>query len=364
MKNVEKIKLKLKSHDIDGIFITSPYNISYLTNLFPSTIEEREYYILITKNKAFLLAPKMFLMAVKEKTEDFNYIEITAENGLYKNIVSICEEHNIKTLGFEENNILYKEFDHLQEALSTIELIPLEDFVEDERQIKTSEEIEKIKKACEITDICFTEMTKRIKLGITEKELKAEIEFYLNKFGGIAFSPIVAFGKNSAIPHHVSTEYKLEANSFVLLDFGAKYEGYCSDMSRTIYLGNPNEKVIKLYNSILEAQQMSLEKLKEWMIKDFEVSHLHTIAESHIEKNGFPAFPHSLGHGVGLQVHESPSISKFSVGNDLSENMIITIEPATYVPEIGGVRIEDNILITKSGFEVLSKSNKELIVIK
>lgn len=356
------LKNKLKTDKIDSIFITSPYNISYLTNLFPSTIEEREYYILITKNNNYLLAPKMFMMAIKNKTSDFSYIEITGKKGLFANVQEIIKKEDLKTLGFEEESLLYKEFDHLKE-LKGIELIALEDFVEDLRQIKTEEEIGKIKKACEITDMCFRDILKKIKLGITELELKSEIEFYLNRYGGNAFSPIVAFGENAAVPHHIASGQRLTTNSFVLLDFGAKFEGYCSDMSRTVFFGKADNQQIELYETVKEAQEMALEKLKEWKDENFQASSLHEIAESHISKMGFETFPHSLGHGVGLQVHEAPLVSKFSEGNELEENMVITIEPGIYQINSGGVRIEDVVLLTEGGFEILTKSPKELTIV-
>lgn len=356
------LKDRLKTAKIDSTFITSPYNISYLTNLFPSTIEEREFYLLITKGKNYLLAPKMFMMAVKNRTSDFAYIEITGKKGLFESVQEIIKKEDLKTLGFEEESLLYKEFDHLKK-LKDIELIALEDFVEDLRKIKTKSEIEKIKSACEITDECFKDIIKKIKLGITELELKSEIEFYLNRYGGNAFSPIVAFGKNAAVPHHISTNSQLKTNSFVLLDFGAKFEGYCSDMSRTVFFGEPTDIHIKLYNTVLEAQETALEKLKEWNNKNFQVSSLQEISESHISKMGFEPFPHSLGHGVGLQVHELPSVSKYSEGNELENGMIITIEPGIYDKKIGGVRIEDMVLVNKGSFEVLTTSPRELTII-
>lgn len=365
MKRIDLIKNKLISEKIDSIFITSPYNISYLTNLFPSTIEEREYYLIMTKKNAYLLAPKMFMVAVREKTSDFIYIEITAKKGLYKNLLEICKKENIKSVGFEDENLLFKEYEHLEETLSGIELISLENFIEDERQIKDDTEIKKIKAACNLTDKAFSFAVKKIKENITEKELAFELENYIRQNGGqIAFQSIVAFGKNSAVPHHISTSYKLKTNNFVLLDFGAKVDGYCSDMSRTVFFGQPNENEIKLYNTVLESQELALEKLKERKDKNFETSHLHTISESHIEKNDFPPFPHSLGHGIGLQVHEMPSISKFSEGNNLSSNMIITIEPAIYVSELGGVRIEDDVLLSENDYEILTKSERRLTIIK
>lgn len=364
MKRVQNIKSKLKSYDIDGIFITSPYNISYLTNLFPSSIEEREYYLFITENNAYILAPMMFLLAIKEKFDGFEYLKITNKKSLYALLKEICNKENIKSIGFEEENLLYREFEHLSKSLKDIEFIPLEDFVEDERKIKDGVEIEKIKEACRLSDDAYKYILTKINDGITEKEVAFEIENYIRQNGGqIAFQTIVAFGKNSAVPHHISTNQKLKDNSFVLLDFGAKFDGYCADMSRTIYFGSPNDREVKMYNTVLESQNMALTKLKEWKNKNFQTSHLHTIAERHIEKNGFLSFPHSLGHGVGLQVHENPTVSKFSEGNELKQNMVITIEPAIYEPKIGGVRIEDDVILTKNGFEILTKSDRKLTIL-
>ncbi len=364
MGRIEAVKLKLSSHNIDAIFITSPYNISYLTNVFPSSIEEREYYLFITKSQAYLLAPRMFMLAIKEKSRDFIYLEITSQKGLFENILEVCSKENVKSVGFEEHNLFYKEFAHLEDSLEDIELIALEDFIEEQRQEKSEKEIEKIKRACEITDQCLKLMLGKIELNVTERELASQIEFYLTHFGGNAFKPIVAFGKNSAIPHHISGKTKLMRNSFILFDLGARFEGYCADMSRTIYFGNPSEEEKTIYRTVREAQQLALDMLRDWKNKDFQVSHLHEAVESYIEKNGFEPFPHSLGHGVGLEVHESPSISKYSEGNEFKEGMVITIEPGIYQPGIGGVRIEDDVLLTKDGYEILTKSPKELTVIE
>ncbi len=364
-KRIEVLKEKLTTYGLGAVFITSPYNISYLSGLFPSNIEERENYLFITKNHSYLLASRMFMLAIKEKTDNFKCIEITFSKGLYKNLSEICVREKIKSIGFEKENLLYKEFELLSKNLKNRELIPLEDFIEEQRQIKDEDEIEKIKAAYKITDETYSYILKNIRMNITERELAWEIENYIKEQGGhLAFSPIVAFGKNSAIPHHIPNGTKLEKNSFVLLDFGAKYEGYCADMSRTVYFGTPNEREINMYNTVLDAQNMALGELKEWKNKDFEASRLHSIAQNHIEKTGFPRIPHSLGHGLGLQVHEPPSISKYTQGNPLRENMVITIEPGIYLPELGGVRIEDDVLLTNSGYEILTKSSKQLTIIK
>lgn len=364
-RRIENIKQKIKNDKIGAIFVTSANNIFYLTGLQTVSTEEREYYLFVTEKNAFLIAPKMFMLAVKNKSDLIQQIEITKEKNLYNIIKEICASEKIKTVGFEEDNLLYKEFDHLVKNLSEINFIPIENFIEDERIFKEEDEIVKLKKACLITDNTYSHILKFIKEGISEKEVTLEIENFIKKNNSeLAFPPIVAFGKNSAVPHHIANDTKLLKNSFVLLDFGAKYEGYCADMSRTLFFGNPNADEIKLYNTVLESQKIALKKLAEWKDENFQTSHLHEIAKSYIENNGYESFPHALGHGVGIQVHEEPGISIFSEGNDLKSNMVITIEPAIYKTDIGGVRIEDDVLLSEDGFEILTKSPNELTIIK
>lgn len=365
MNRIEKLKSEIKNDDIQALFITSPHNISYLTNILPMSIEEREYYLLVTENVAYVIAPKMFMMAIKEKLSGVRYIEITKEKSLYKIINDICKIEKIKSLGFERENLLYKEYEHLEDALSSIDIFPIEDFVEKTREAKDDIEIQNIKKACALTDSAYSYIIKEIRLNATERELSWKIENFIRENGGsLAFSSIVAFGKNAAVPHHIPTNQKLTKDSFVLFDMGAKVNGYCSDMSRTIFFGRPNEKQVKIYNTTLEAQQMAIEKLREWKNKDFEASHLHNIAQSHIEQMGYSAFPHAIGHGIGLEVHEAPTISMYTEGNPLITNSVITIEPGVYLPNIGGVRIEDTILLEEYGFEILTKSEKQLTILK
>lgn len=227
------------------------------------------------------------------------------------------------------------------------------------RTIKDDNEIAKIRRACEITDNCFTHLLEYIKVGMTERQIAFEIEKYFieNGANGLAFDTIVASGENSSKPHAVPTKRKIQSGDNITIDFGAKYKGYCSDMTRTIFVGSVSDEVRNLYNFILEGQLRATNKIKDG------VDGKSVARGVQIEYNArnFELI-HALGHGVGLEVHELPYLS-YRSSYILKENMVVTNEPGIYIPEKIGIRIEDTILVNKLESEVLTKSSKELIVI-
>ena len=216
-------------------------------------------------------------------------------------------------------------------------------------------EISNLEKACEITDNCFKYLLMYIKPGMTEKQIADEIEeYYKQRTEGLAFDTIVASGENSSKPHAVPTERKINENDIITIDMGCKVNGYCSDMTRTIFIGEPTEEQKRVYNIVLENQEKSLNEMKDGAsIKD-----VAKIVKSNFELQGYDLV-HALGHGVGLEIHEHPFI-RLSSDNTLKERMVVTNEPGIYIPGNFGVRIEDTVLITKDGPEVLTKSKKSL----
>ena len=231
--------------------------------------------------------------------------------------------------------------------------------IEKQRTIKDKEEIDNIRKACEITDKCFKHLLNFIKSGITEKEISYEIQRYFTSNGasGLAFDSIVASGVNSSMPHAVPTDKIIENGDIITLDFGCKYNGYCSDMTRTIFVGYVKEEIKEIYNLVLKNQKQTLEE----MYDGANTKILFKMVENDFKIHKYE-LPHALGHGVGLDVHEEPSIG-IRKENILKENMVITDEPGIYIPGKFGVRIEDTVLITKSGCEPLTKSYKGYIII-
>jgi len=237
--------------------------------------------------------------------------------------------------------------------------------------VKSPAEILAIEKACRLGDKTFDYVLGKIKEGVSEKGLAFEIQFFIKKQGAdISFPPIVAFGKNSAFPHHVPTHNSklLTHNSIILLDFGVRLNNYCSDMTRTVFFGSANAEYRKIYQTVLDAQNKAIDFLNSLFIvhnsknKTVKASKVDKIARKYITSQGYPTIPHSLGHGIGLEVHESPRLSPKSK-DILKPNMVFTIEPGIYLPGFGGVRIEDVVTIEKSGPRLITKCPKQMVQI-
>lgn len=360
---LKKLQYELKKQNIEALLITSSYNIAYITNVFAFSNEEREARILVTKKNIYLFTDARYTEMVKKIALFVTLFEISSKNSFIKLLKQTLNKEKVKDLYFEEENITYKETTDIEEELENTELIPTNDIVEKLREIKDEIEIEKIKKACNLTDLAFEFILKFLKPGVSELEIKNRLEnFIRSKSGNLSFESIVAFGVNSTIPHHLSSNYELRTNNPILLDFGAKVDNYTSDMTRTVFLGRPSSRFEKIYKETLRAQEIAINYLKNYEEKDFKAKNVQKLANDSLKSSGFSPIPHAVGHGVGLHVHEEPVISPFSE-NRLKSGMVITIEPGVYVPNFGGVRIEDTILLKPGGIEILTKSSKKLIVI-
>lgn len=361
---IKILQESLPSHEIDALLITSPYNIAYLSGIHAFSIEEREARIIITKKSAYLFTDARYTGMVQEKSPFLKLCEIKNTNPFSKQLNDLIKSEKIKTIGFEEENITYKEAADIEEKFEKVEFIPTVGVVEDLRTVKDGDEIRNVREACILTDKAFEFILDKLTPGVSEADVKARLENFIRLEGGeLAFSSIVAFGKNSAIPHHLSSnDCKLRTEDFILLDFGAKVNGYCSDMTRTVFVGQPTAEMKKMYQATKEAQEIAIDYILTHTDKKFELKKAHTLANSHIGTLGFTDIPHSLGHGVGLQVHEEPMVSPYSE-EALEAGMIITIEPGVYIPGAGGVRIEDTCLVTPGGLVILTNSPKELIIV-
>jgi Xaa-Pro aminopeptidase len=273
-------------------------------------------------------------------------------------LADLITELKIENLGFEEEVVTFSQYSSFKEKFNC-ELTPLDGMVENIRVIKNEAEIASIKKAAEIADNAFEHMRKFIKVGMTELEIALELEFFMKKQGAkfLSFPSIVASGYRSSLPHGEPTNKVVQNGEFLTLDYGCVFEEYCSDMTRTFVIGQPDEKMLEVYNTVLEAQLLALEAIKPGV----KASLIDKIARDYITKKGYgDYFGHGLGHGVGREIHEAPSVnSKSEI--ILSAGMVITDEPGIYLPNFGGVRIEDLVVVTENGCETLSKSNKQLI---
>jgi len=374
------------------VLVTNPTNIRYLTGFVglpaQAGVESRDAYLLLHKTKAVLFVSLLykeeankvqlknsFLKKHFPTIQSLHVITLSPENRIAKQLATICEKEGIKTLQFESENLSVSEFTSFTNALPFLTLKPTQNIIETLRMKKFPNEIVSIKKAAKLTDECFTFIQPKIYKGVTESELAWEIESFFRKNGAqLAFSPIVAFGKNSSQPHYVPQGVPLKKNDIILFDIGGRINGYCADMTRMIFVGKPKPEWLQAYNTVLKAQTTALDLLNH---------HFHLLINESISKNkhmeingadidrtcrkiiddaGLPTYPHSLGHGVGLDIHEAPRLTIHKDAT-LTANMVITIEPATYLTDKYGIRIEDLLLITNTGIEVLSKSSKNITIL-
>ena len=362
---INKLRKKLIRDNLPAIFVTSKINRTYLTNFSGSRGD-----FLITKNQAYLFTDLRYSERAKKEAD--NSIEIvTVDKDYFKTVKNFLNKLRIKKLGIEADSISLQSFDNLKKNLRGIKLIKTYDLVKEIRAIKDEQEIKNLKKAIKITDNCFAYIFQFIKKnfikGLAEKRIAWEMEKFIRKKGGdgLSFDSIVASGKNSAMPHYLTGNRKIKKGDIVLLDFGALVSGYHADMTRTIFIGQPSQKQKDVYKAVLKVQKLMIGKVKTGINGDS----MDKEAKQIVEQLGYKdKFIHSLGHGVGLEIHEFPSLSLDKDGKEIKfkENMIFTIEPGIYLTGWGGVRIEDIILATKNGRQILSKSPKDLnkIIIK
>ena len=350
---IKWLREKMKLLDMQGMIVSNPTNIRYLTGIVAEGV------LLITRKENIFLTDGRYIeevnstLTIDDEIIVYEFKDFSIDE--YENFFIFCEN-----VGFEENYVTYSKYKEYMHRYKINNLEETENIIEVGRTIKDKEEIEKITRACQITDDCFNYLLSFIKVGQTEKEVALEIEKYFKTHGAedISFAPIVASGKNSSKPHAIPTEKKIELGEPIILDFGCKYQGYCSDMTRTVFVGYVPEEIKEIYNLVLKNQLKVEGELREGA----NIKTISKIVESDFTINNYDLI-HSLGHGVGLDIHEGPVINSKNDA-DLKENMIITNEPGIYIPGKFGVRIEDTLLITKTGCIKLTKSDKNYIVIE
>ncbi|EKD85098.1 MAG: hypothetical protein ACD_38C00086G0018 [uncultured bacterium] len=360
-QRIQQVKQKISKAKLDAIWICDVSNITYLTGFSNFSKEEREAYLLIGKDFQFIITDARYSEAVRKEIPHLKLFERSHQNPTEKLFESL--KNKIKVLGIEEDELTVLEYKSLKKHFKKTKHFNLKT----NRLIKTPEEIKKIEKACKLGDLAFKYILKKIRTGISEKELAYELEKFIKENGAeLSFPSIVAFGKNSSVPHHQTGNTKLEEKhgQFVLLDFGVKLENYCSDMTRTVFFGKPSKEQQKIYETVLSAQQKAVDYINKTLKsgKKIWASKVDIAARDYIISKGFPTIPHSLGHGIGLEVHEHPSLSPKSK-EDLKSGMVFSIEPGIYIPNLGGVRIEDLFVLENQQLRALTGSSKALIII-
>lgn len=349
---INKLREVMNQKGLEAVVILSPYNRRYLSG-FTGTSGS----LLITQDKSLLITDFRYIQQANDQAQDFEVIN--QEGPMLGKINELIKEDQYKNVGVETHLITYNEY----QALNTdaVELSSIEGVIETIRMIKDEFEIKQIQKAADIVDETYEHILKWVKPGMTENEVNNEMEMFMRRKGATcsSFDTIVASGYRGALPHGVASNKVIEEGDMITLDFGALYEGYVSDVTRTFAIGEPKEEMKKIYNIVLEAQLSALEQIKPGMTG----KEADTIARDVIKSYGYgEQFGHSLGHGIGLEVHEGPALSQKS-DIVLEENMCITLEPGIYVEGLGGVRIEDDVLVTKNGLQRFTKSSKDLIIL-
>jgi Xaa-Pro aminopeptidase len=350
LSNASENQALLKRYGVDAIAITHPRTVQWATGFVSSNA-----LLYVDRSRRVLITDGRYAEAAKQLAD----VEVVVAN--QGNLATALKPH-IKTgsrVGFQAEHLSVAEHGHFEEALPGVALMPLTDLLRDEIARKSAAEMAATQRAQQITDAVFSEMLEIIKPGVSERELAAEIVYRQLQGGasGISpeFWPIVASGPNSALPHAQPTDRKITKNDVVLLDFGCTVDGYCSDMTRTVYVGAPSPKFREVYETVLAAQEAALALVRGGVI----ASEVDKAARTIIETASY-TLPHGLGHGVGLEIHEWPALNPRNP-DPLPTSAVVTIEPGIYLPGEFGVRIEDMVQLTDTGCRNLTSSSKELM---
>ena len=357
IKRLRKLRTAIAEKRLDALLLTQTENLRYLSGFTGSS-----GWLLISGQNAILATDFRYVEQAKGESPDFEIIQ--TKQDLRDWLPGLVSDLGWHKLGFEANFTSYECYHKLSEAIETkqvnLKLVPTTGIVEQLRSIKEPEELKFITKAVELVDVAFEQAKSIIRPGITEKEAAWEIEKFLRQEGseGMPFEIIVASGPNSALPHAQPTEKIICSDEPVLIDMGARISGYCSDFSRTLFLGETDKSLQGIYNIVLKAQTTAIEGIESGM----DASQADQLARSVVEQAGYgDAFGHNLGHGVGLAVHEFPTLGPSS-SDSLANGMVFTIEPGIYLAGQGGVRIEDMVVLENGKAKVLSKAKRDLLL--
>ncbi|SDW52883.1 Xaa-Pro aminopeptidase [Marininema mesophilum] len=349
-----KLREQMVIDGLDAVFLSNPISRLYLTGFTGSA-----GWVLITRDAQFLISDFRYVGQAMEEAPSFTFIK--HEGQPFRDVKDILGKTNVKEIAFEQDHLTFQQYDKLASVLEGFVLLPKSGLIEKLREVKDDEEVALIREAAAIADRAFLSILEEVRPGLTESAIDLRLEILMREQGATSssFETIVASGPRSALPHGRASDRVLQKGDLVTLDFGALYKGYCSDMTRTFMIGTPSSLQKEIYQIVLVAEQKAVAAIRPG-IPGKEVDE---VARNWITKHGYgERFGHSTGHGVGLEVHEGPNLS-FRGETKLAPGMVVTVEPGIYLPDVGGVRIEDDVLVTEEGYEVLTPSSKELIII-
>lgn len=354
MKNIEKY-VSLLDGEVDGLLLTSRYSRYY-----GAEFDIAEGVAIVTKAGCRYFTDSRYIESAQRDIQGFQVLMVDSGHSYFQLLNQAIADFGVTVLGYEENYMTMAEYLGYEKNLNA-KLVPMNQEIYGFRAVKEPWELELMRKAQDITDAAFTEILTKIKVGMTEKELCAELIYCLLKNGadGLSFDPIVVSGPNTSLPHGVPGDRKLQEGDFVTMDFGVLYKGYCSDMTRTVALGYATEEMRKVYETVRQAQLAGIAASKAGVKgKDIDGAARKVIADA-----GYGAyFGHGYGHSLGLEIHEAPNCNP-SGQRAMEENMVSSAEPGIYLPGKFGVRIEDVVIFRADGCEVITHSPKNLIIV-
>lgn len=346
-------KLNGVLNGLDAVLLTSAHGMRYF-----SGFSGGEGYAFICKTGRYLLVDSRYTEIARREAGEFQVIEFGGGD-LYQKCNDILAAEQVKLLGYEDAEMTCGMRAALQKQLPSVEFVPASEELERLRMVKTVQELECMRRAEQIGVNAFQRVLDHIKPGVSENEIAAELEYEMRKQGaaGTSFETIVISGEKTCLPHGKPDDTRIQTGDFITMDFGCVYQGYCSDMTRTVVVGRASEEQRKVYETVRRAQETGLSRIRAGISGKMA----DRAARQVIEDAGYGQyFGHSLGHGVGLLIHELPNLSPRSE-IILEENMVVTCEPGIYIPGFGGVRIEDMVCVKKDGIENLTHLSKELI---
>ena len=347
---ISYLRDKISESDIDTLFISNKDNIRYYSG-FTGTFA----FLLISKEKSIIITDSRYTLRAEEESPDYEIYQLKSGDNWIENSTNITKT---KIIGYEGDHVSVNLLNQLKKRAEKIN--EWKDFSEKitlGRIIKSEEEVRILQETINISDSAFNTVSKKINIGMTEKDVAWEMEKEMRELGAESpsFDTIVASGINGSKPHHSPTDKLINNNEAITIDMGAKYKGYCSDLTRTIFIGESDEKFKKIYTTVLRAQLISMETAQPEMTGE----EIDKIARDIIAAEGYGEyFGHSLGHGVGIEIHENPGVGPNSK-NSIKPGMVYTIEPGIYIENWGGIRIEDMVIMTESGNNLISHALKE-----
>jgi Xaa-Pro aminopeptidase len=353
-RRINAVRARLQALKLQALLVTDLTYVRYLTGFSGSN-----GICVVLPGTQYLITDRRYLTQAPQEVKGFKILIAK------QSLMPLLHERKIipgnARVGFEGNSVSVEDMNALKRILPGRRFIPAKNLLDKIASVKDAEEIELIRKAVEISDKVFEKVLELLRPGLRENDISAEISYWHKKYGaeGDSFDPIVASGHLGALPHARASDKIIRRGEMIVLDFGCKYRGYCSDITRTVSIGKPSARMKKIYGIVLDAQLRAIESIRSGV----KTSSIDRIARNHIRQNNYGRyFIHSLGHGLGMKIHEPLRLSLLSK-EVLEPGNVVTVEPGIYIPGLGGVRIEDDVVVEDKGCSVLTKSPKELITV-